>query len=64
MGAFFSMVGEGIDTRGLIPRSIDHIFSIIERRSSFKRFEVFVSFVEIYLDQIRDLGDAYVISSD
>ena len=54
------MVGEGPETRGLIPRSIEYLFNLVERRSAFKRFEIFVSFLEIYLDQVRDLGDAYV----
>ena len=48
------------DQRGLVPRAIDHLFSTLEQRRSSsggkKDAAMVVSFLEIYLDQIRDLG--------
>eukprot|EP00698_Gefionella_okellyi_P000497 TRINITY_DN10451_c0_g1_i1.p1 TRINITY_DN10451_c0_g1~~TRINITY_DN10451_c0_g1_i1.p1 ORF type:complete len:819 (-),score=185.27 TRINITY_DN10451_c0_g1_i1:3564-6020(-) len=58
-GKTYSMVGEGDTTRGIIPRSMEYLFDMIERRA-YKKVELSVSFLEIYLDNIRDLGDAYL----
>jgi hypothetical protein len=52
------MVG---DQSGLIPRSLEHIFNVIEQRKFFTRFELFISFYEIYDDVIGDLGALYLL---
>ncbi|CAM9924200.1 unnamed protein product, partial [Phaeothamnion confervicola] len=59
-GKTYSMFGEGKgDTRGMIPRCMEEIFSRLEVRAADKESAVVVSFLEIYCDQIRDLGGAY-----
>ena len=49
--------GDGIDdeARGIIPRMMGSIFSAIEEADTAVEFTVKVSFVEIYLDRVRDL---------
>lgn len=46
------------DQRGIIPRAIEYLCHRLEDRRSNGNMEVaiVVSFLEIYLDQIRDLG--------
>ena len=52
-GKTYTMKGEN-DSIGIIPRSIKEIFSIIDKDNSYK---VRVSFLEIYMEKIRDLFD-------
>merc|ERR1719163_2168638 len=52
--------GEGEETRGVLPRAIEYLFEQVEKRSSYKEVGMVVSFLEIYLDQIKDLGRAYL----
>eukprot|EP00818_Percolomonas_sp_WS_P003025 CAMPEP_0117443920 /NCGR_PEP_ID=MMETSP0759-20121206/4960_1 /TAXON_ID=63605 /ORGANISM="Percolomonas cosmopolitus, Strain WS" /LENGTH=887 /DNA_ID=CAMNT_0005235943 /DNA_START=577 /DNA_END=3240 /DNA_ORIENTATION=+ len=45
--------------QGILPRAIQSIFDKINQDKS-SQYKVFVSFLEIYLDQIGDLGRCYV----
>lgn len=59
-GKTYCVFGEGNnEVRGMLPRSIEYLFEKIEQRAEFKEVGMVVSFVEIYLDQIRDLGRFY-----
>ena len=60
-GKTYSIFGlpEG-EAMGIPPRAVDYVFSSLERRSATKEVAVVVSFLEMYCDQIRDLGKAYV----
>jgi hypothetical protein len=52
------------DSRGLIPRAAEALFGQIaegQKNGSSARISVFVSFLEIYLEQVRDLG--YLVQS-
>lgn len=47
------------ESRGLIPRAAEALFAQIQegqKNGSSARISVFVSFLEIYLEQVRDLG--------
>eukprot|EP00741_Cyanophora_paradoxa_P002179 tig00000553_g2112.t1 len=59
-GKTYSMFGEMPDRLGIAPRAVQHIFEQIGKQSPYSHFGVFVSFLENYLDQIRDLGRAYL----
>lgn len=59
-GKTYSIFGEDDATRGLIPRSLDYLFQTIGRTSN--EYKLSVSFLEMYCDQIRDLGLAYTYS--
>jgi len=61
-GKTYSMFGEDADVRGLIPRSVESIFTLLEQRTSTKEVAMVCSFLEIYNDQIRDLGKAYLVA--
>lgn len=52
-----SMFGEGAN-RGIIPRAVEYIFASLDERGKTKDVSVMVSFLEMYCDQIRDLGRA------
>lgn len=59
-GKTYSVFGEGNeDNRGMLARSIEYLFEKIERQAFAKEVGMVVSFSEIYLDQVRDLGRAY-----
>lgn len=59
-GKTHSIFGEGnADQRGVLARSLEYLFGRIERRASQKEVGMVVSFTEIYLDQVRDLGRFY-----
>eukprot|EP00736_Rhodelphis_marinus_P008006 Rmarinus@m.3145 len=58
-GKTYSIFGEGGDTRGLVPRTIESIFEKINKRRD-ARFDLSVSFLENYIDTIRDLGKPYL----
>jgi hypothetical protein len=56
----FGAEGGDWENRGLIPRSIEYILERADQlmRGQHKTFHFYVSFLEIYLDKIRDLGRA------
>ncbi|ODV58122.1 kinesin family protein, partial [Ascoidea rubescens DSM 1968] len=57
-GKTYTMMGkdiEDIDSKGLIPRITERIFEYIVDSSSDIEFTVGVSYMEIYMEQIRDL---------
>jgi len=41
--------------KGIIPRMIETIFSFVEEASETMEFLVKVSYIEIYMEKIRDL---------
>jgi len=53
------MFGES-RARGLIPRSVEQVFEIAEEKAATHDVAVLVSFLEMYCDCIRDLGQAYL----
>lgn len=59
-GKTYSMFGEAGASRGIIPRAVEYVFSVMEERSRSKDVAVLVSFLEMYCDEIRDLGKAYL----
>jgi len=61
-GKTYSMFGEDAEVRGLIPRSVEYIFTQLEQRTNTKEVAMVCSFLEIYNDQIRDLGKAYLVA--
>ena len=63
-GKTYSMFGEGSDVRGMIPRSIEKLFEELDNRSHTKEVGLVCSFLEIYNDNIRDLGKAYMVTLD
>ncbi|KAG2216279.1 hypothetical protein INT45_003910 [Circinella minor] len=57
-GKTFTMMGADIDdekTKGIIPRIVEQIFSSIMDAPSNLEFTVKVSFMEIYMEKVRDL---------
>ena len=50
------MFGEGPDVRGVIPRSVEYLFQCLAKKSGASEVAMVCSFLEIYNDQIRDLG--------
>lgn len=54
------MFGLDGEIRGLIPRSVEYIFQRLKEKSSEYEAAMVCSFLEIYNDQIRDLGKAYL----
>merc|ERR1719502_527588 len=60
-GKSYSVFGEGAGARrGLLPRAIEYLFERVEERAEHREVGLVVSFLEIYLDQVRDLGKAFV----
>ena len=61
-GKTYTMFGGEGSCRGLIPRTVEEVMAAVERRAAAPgggtELAVAVSFVEIYCDQIRDLGRA------
>lgn len=55
-GKTYSMFGEDAEARGLIPRSVEYLFKQLGTRTQQSEVAMVVSFLEIYNDQIRDLG--------
>ncbi|CAF0889778.1 unnamed protein product [Adineta ricciae] len=54
-GKSYSMIGYGVN-RGIVPIACDQLFQKIEKqRSATLRFEVAVSMMEVYNEQVRDL---------
>eukprot|EP00930_Biecheleria_cincta_P001713 TRINITY_DN102823_c0_g1_i1.p1 TRINITY_DN102823_c0_g1~~TRINITY_DN102823_c0_g1_i1.p1 ORF type:complete len:1069 (-),score=168.56 TRINITY_DN102823_c0_g1_i1:305-3511(-) len=59
-GKTHSVFGEGnAEQRGLLARSLEYLFDKIEQQADKKEVGMVVSFLEIYLDQVRDLGRFY-----
>lgn len=59
-GKSFTMMGSSISDnaqKGLIPRMADDMFSRIHRSTSDTEYTVGVSYMEVYMEQIRDLLD-------
>ncbi|KAI7907882.1 P-loop containing nucleoside triphosphate hydrolase protein [Cokeromyces recurvatus] len=57
-GKTFTMMGADIDdenTKGIIPRIIEQIFTSINDAPSNIEFTVKVSYMEIYMEKVRDL---------
>ncbi|KRX00930.1 P-loop containing nucleoside triphosphate hydrolase [Pseudocohnilembus persalinus] len=50
----------GRDKRGLVPRTVEFLFKKGEELDDIRQFVITVSIAEVYLDQVRDLGLAYV----
>jgi hypothetical protein len=62
-GKTYSMFGEGNnEVRGMIPRSVEFLFQQLESKKSTHEVAMVCSFLEIYNDQIRDLGKAYLVA--
>jgi len=58
-GKTYTMEGGQGDSEGILPRAAKMIFTEIERQQNYCTLEVFVSCIEIYLDNPRDLlGDS------
>lgn len=59
-GKTHSVFGEGnAENRGMLARSIEHLFEQIEQMSTTHEIGMAASFTEVYLDQVRDLGRFY-----
>lgn len=56
------MFGSDGDIRGIIPRSVEYLFSSLAKKSSTNEVAMVCSFLEIYNDQVRDLGKAYLVA--
>lgn len=60
-GKTHSVFGEGnAEERGMLARSLEYLFEKIEERKREVEVGMVVSFQEIYLDQVRDLGRFYI----
>ncbi|KAE9252061.1 hypothetical protein PF002_g3043 [Phytophthora fragariae] len=61
-GKTFSIFGEpGGDKAGLLSRSIEYLFDMLNRQQTkSKEVTLVVSFLEIYCDRVRDLARAYL----
>ena len=59
-GKTYSMFGEGGPVRGIIPRAVEDLFRVVKHTPAQTEVTVLVTFLEIYCDQIRDLGKSYV----
>ncbi len=44
----------------MLPRATEYLFERIEQKEEYKEIGMVVSFLEVYLDRVRDLGRAYV----
>mmetsp|Transcript_4528 Transcript_4528/g.11315 ORF Transcript_4528/g.11315 Transcript_4528/m.11315 type:complete len:575 (-) Transcript_4528:133-1857(-) len=58
-GKTYTMEGQQNDEdgKGIIPRAVEHLFDEVERCAETDDVTISVSFVEIYLERIRDLLD-------
>lgn len=48
--------------KGIIPRSAEYLFQTLSKKVNTVETAIVCSFIEIYNDQIRDLGKAYLVS--
>jgi len=62
-GKTYTMFGEGSDVRGVIPRSVEYLFQCLAKKSAATEVAMVCSFLEIYNDQIRDLGKAFLATT-
>ena len=62
-GKTYSMFGNDNEIRGIIPRSAEYLFQSLAKKGNSVETAVVCSFLEIYNDQIRDLGKAYLVST-
>lgn len=53
-GKSYTMFGSPSQS-GIIPRACTSLFSLLDKKENISRYEVKLSFVEIYCEQIRDL---------
>ena len=51
------------DRRGLVPKTVEYLFRRAKELEEIREFVITCSMVEIYLDQVRDLGKAYLESN-
>jgi hypothetical protein len=56
------MFGSDGNIRGIIPRSVEYLFQTLSRKTTSTEVAMVCSFLEIYNDQIRDLGKAYLVA--
>lgn len=56
------MFGEIGEFRGIIPRSVEYIFSTLATQEANIEYSLSCSFLEIYNDAIRDLGKVYLVA--
>lgn len=61
-GKTYSMFGEDGDIRGVIPRCVENLFQSLQAKVGSYEVALVCSFLEIYNDQIRDLGKAYLVA--
>ncbi|CAM9832113.1 unnamed protein product, partial [Pylaiella littoralis] len=60
-GKTYSMFGQGAgNSRGMIPRCMEEVFAQLDKKAKDKEIAVVVSFLEIYCDRVRDLGQAFI----
>jgi len=58
-GKTYTMFGsEAGDAPGIIPRAVDYLFRVLRTRAHAKDTAVVISFLEVYMDRVRDLGVA------
>lgn len=62
-GKTYTMFGEEGEARGIIPRSVEYILESAADKSDKFDIAMFSTFIEIYNDQIRDLGKAYLVAN-
>ena len=65
-GKTHTIFGNNGDQRGMIPRAVEFIFAELEKttaRYAQKEVAVTVSLLELYCDQIRDLGKVLLLFS-
>ena len=48
------------DRRGLVPKTVEYLFRRGKELEEIREFVITCSMVEIYLDNVRDLGKAYL----
>lgn len=51
------------DRRGFVPRTIEHLFKKAKEMEDIREFVITCSMTEIYLDQVRDLGKAFLTNN-
>ena len=61
-GKTHSMFGGEGDSRGMVPRAIEYLFHCLQRSSN--QVVVYCSLLEIYNEQLRDLGKVFLLNSD
>ena len=54
------MFGPNEEIRGVIPRSVEYLFQCLAKKTAICEVAMVCSFLEVYNDQIRDLGKAYL----